>query len=141
MSLLKNQGFNIVKVAIDNAALIQLQSVPVVLIPAQGAGKAIQVVGASVNYTVGASAFGAANALFIRSASVATPATDYQALCQKILPAVANTFQQFAIQDITLASTAPSIIANDNLVVSADVDDATGDGNVDIYLIYMVINV
>lgn len=141
MSLLKNQGFNIVKVAINNAALITLQSVPVVLVPAQGAGKAIQVVGASVNYTFGGAAFGAANALIIHSASVATPATDYQAICIKILPAGANTFQQFGIQDISLASLAPSIIANDNLVVSADIDDATGTGNVDIYLIYMVINV
>lgn len=124
------------KVSLTAAQLQTINTVPVTLIAAQGAGTAIQVISACARVNYG-------TVVFDNGADLAiAPATDLlpQMTCAGILQAAGSGLWVFVYPSIS--DTLDAVLKeNDDLVICDPVgtDSTAGDSTIDIYLSYKVI--
>lgn len=120
-----------ITVTLSSAEVLALYATPIELIPAQGAGTIIEVVGGFVALDYGTTAFADGGALKIRDAGTTESFTDLNA---SVVNAVADTIA-------TLVSFAPKVTQNTAVeITNATGAFTTGDGELIIKLIYRVHN-
>jgi len=114
------------------AQIKTLNSVPVQIVAAPGAGKAIEVVSGSVDFTFGAPAFD--NSLIV----VKTAGVIYQGgqVNANVLNSGASVFSKFSYNSALVLQ----LIANTALQVTAEADSTTtGTGTAKVYITYRII--
>jgi hypothetical protein len=135
--LMSNYGSDIrsASLVIASADVLQLNSTPQTIVAAQGAGKAIEVMGASVKVDFNSAAYATNTSITL----IASGANLYQASAT-ILASVSST-TRFRIAGAS-SSTDTQAIANAALQVSVDTGDpTTGDSDIEVFVLYRVINV
>ena len=124
------------KVSLTAAQLQTINTVPVTLIAAQGAGTAIQVISACARVNYGTVVFDYGFYLAIAPATGLLP----QMTCPGILTASANMLWMFV--PLIASDTVDGVLKeNDDLVIydPSGTDSTAGDSTIDIYLSYKVI--
>lgn len=127
-----------VKISLTAAQLKTGNSVPIVAVPAPGAGKYIRVNAASFNYVKNDGLLSLTDiALIIDTA----PGIQYDS-DSNINPA-ASTFSILNAVNLSIYVGGPpvSIIANKALTIQTDVDSVAGTGTMDVYITYEIITV
>ena len=120
------------EVDIATAAVLTLNSVPVPIVPAQGAGKSIVVVKAAWSITYAGVAYATNTTLLL----ITSTATISQALGSSVL---ATTSTRFSTIPETTGVTASNIVANQPLNVSVLTGDPTaGTSNIKVMVWYVV---
>lgn len=124
------------KVTILAADVATLNSVPVALIPAPGAGKAIQVLGVFGRMTFAAAAYATNTDVLIRPVG----ATTYMAHNTNLLLTTAGVaIQEFALGDNSVTDN-NALVANAALEASIGTGDPTGGGgDLDLYITYTIV--
>lgn len=118
-----------ITVVLSSAEILNLFTTPVELIPAQGAGTIIEVVGGFVALDYGTAAYVSGGAVSIRDAGTTQSFMDINA---SVVQDTADVIQ-------TLASFAPKVTENTAVEVTNDTGAfTTGDGELKIKLIYRV---
>jgi len=121
------------KVTLTAAQIKTANSVPVSLIAAQGAGKAIEVVSALANFQYGTVAFDSGSTAF--ELQINTAAT-HQFLLSGILNGTASVFAMMGVN----SATTTQIVANEPLnFVLTGADATVGDSTMDLYINYRII--
>lgn len=121
---------------IASADVLQLNSTPLTIVAAQGAGTAIEVVSASVNIAFGSVAYATNVNLTIENSG----ATDTQFALQ-CLNSTVSTIRRLNGQTAT-GTTDTQLLENTDLVVSVATGNPTaGDSDITVYVLYRVITV
>lgn len=122
------------KVTLSSAQILALNTTPIQLVAAPGAGKAINVISVSVRNNFGTTAYSSIGGLEVISAS---GSQEQAQVISAFLNSASSTFsrmQLFSHQNV-------QIVENDALNITVGVSDPTlGDGTVDVYVTYEIIN-
>jgi len=120
---------------IASADVLQLNSTPLTIVAAQGAGTAIEVISASVKIAFGSVAYATNTSLVIGSGG------NSHYLEIDCLAATVSTMRKFADVEVT-SNTATSIVENSGAGISVFSGDPTaGDSDITVYVLYRVITV
>jgi hypothetical protein len=123
------------KLTIASADVLQLNSTPLTIVPAPGAGYAIEVISASVKIDFNTTAYATSTNLLISNSSSNTD----QFRGGGVLASTVSTFKRFILTDPT-GATDTQIIENDSLIIRCDSADPTaGDSDITIYVTYRII--
>ena len=122
-----------IKVSLSAAQIKTLESVPIELVPAPGAGYALEPVSCAVFYNYVSAAFNAVSGIL--EVYTDTGASQHLRTETSIIAGVADTFQKMYHQVGDVAT----IIENKALKIRCINDSTLGDGSVDIYLSYNVL--
>jgi len=121
------------KVSLSAAQIKTANSVPIALISAPGAGKAIEVISALVNFQYGTVAFDSGSTAFELQINTATT---HQFLSSGFLNGTSNVFTRMG----EVSSSTTQIMANEPLNFALSGADATvGDSTIDLYINYRII--
>ncbi len=112
-----------------------LSSVPVIAIPAPGVGKAIVIIADATEFEPGSEAFADAGTLSLRT----NTANADQSISQLNLTVDPYSFVINTIQDLE-AGGSIQIIENQPVMIQTDSDSATGNGSLNEYISYKIIN-
>ena len=119
---------------IASADVLQLNSTPLTIVAAQGAGTAIDVVSASMLMNFNSVAYATNVQLSLKTDG----STDYQA--DSRINNTANTIRKFAIATTLASATATQLVENAALQVTVTTGDPTaGDSDITVYVTYRVI--
>lgn len=129
-------NINCASLSIASADVLQLNSTPLTIVSAAGAGKAIEVISASVKVNFNTAAY--ATNVYIML--INSGATDEQ-FGAGILNASVSTIRK--LQEVTTTTASDTqIIANTDLQVQVKTGDpATGDSDIDVFVLYRIITV
>ena len=123
-----------VKVTLSSAQILDLSDTPVTLIPAPGAGKAIEVIGFMARMNFNSTAYDTNTTLHI----LADTAQEPQFQSDDFLVATATVIQHFQ-QVVTLGTSDSTIIENKAITAFVPgADPLNGDSTADIYLSYLI---
>ena len=123
--------------AISSADVLQLNSTPLTIVAAQGAGTAIEVISASVKIDFNTAAYATSTNILISNSSSNTD----QFRAGGVLASTVSTFKRFILTNPT-GATDTQIIENDSLIIKCDSADPTaGDSDITVYVLYRVITV
>ena len=122
---------------IPSAQVLALNTTPQTIVAAQGAGKGIEVVSASMKIDFNSAAYATNTTLTLITSGATEPQSD-----NSIDATVART-GRFRLRYTSGASaTATQIIANADLQVSVDTGDPTaGDSDIEVFVLYRVIDI
>lgn len=124
------------EVTIPSAEVLQLNSTPKTIVPAQGAGTVIEVISASVKLDFNTTAYGTTDEIMLRT----TGSTNRQASAI-VLDATVSTIRNFTTIQAT-GATDVQMVTNADLTVEAKTNNPTsGDSDITVYVLYRVINV
>jgi hypothetical protein len=135
--LMSNYGSDIrsASLVIASADVLQLNSTPQTIVAAQGAGKAIEVISASVKVDFNSAAYATNTTLQL----ICSGANENQA--STALDASVSSTTRFRIIPPSSA-TDTQVIANAALQVSVETGDpTTGDSDIEVFVLYRIINV
>ena len=122
-----------IKVSLSAAQIKTLQSVPIELVPAPGAGYALEPVSCAVFYNYVSAAFNAVSGIL--EVYTDTGVSQHLRTESAIIGNTSDKFHRMHHQDGDLAD----IIENKSLKIRCINDSTLGDGTVDIYLSYNVL--
>ncbi len=121
---------------IPSAQVLALNTTPQTIVEAQGAGKAIEVISASIKLSFNTTAYSIANVVLLETSG----ANQRQAEAI-IFDSTVSTVRNFFIYEATSA-TDTQIIANAALQVKGKTADPTlGDSDVEVFVLYRVIDI
>jgi hypothetical protein len=121
-----------IKKSVTSPQLLALNTTPIEVIAAPGAGKAIQVLGAFIAYTYATAAYATnTTLLLVNSTGTNEIASDGGSL-------ISDTSSNKGY--MTIAGGINSIVTNDSVVIEAQTGDPTdGGGTIDVYVTYQII--
>lgn len=124
------------QVTIPSAEVLQLNSTPKTIVPAQGAGTVIEVLSAAVQLDFNTTAYGTSAVILLKT----TGANNRQAEAS-VLDATVSTIRNFTTLQAT-AATDVQMVTNADLTVEAKTNNPTaGDSDITVYVLYRIINV
>ena len=121
---------------IPSAQVLALNTTPQTIVAAQGAGKAIEVISASVKLDYNTTAYGTTTGVVLQTSGATQRQADVS-----FLDATVSTVRNFIIYQATSA-TDTQIIANADLTVVAKAFNPTlGDSDIEVFVLYRVIDI
>jgi hypothetical protein len=135
--LMSNYGSDIrsTSLVIASADVLQLNTTPQTIVAAQGAGTVIVPVSAIFRATYNSATYATNLSLLIRHSGSLTPITSNS----NKLGFTSNTINQFTLRDVTSSD---QFIEDADLEVYVDVGNpTTGDSDIELFVLYRVINV
>jgi hypothetical protein len=130
-------GVQCASFTLSDTEILDLNSNPTVLVSAQGAGTAIQMIGGFFNFTVGGTVYASTTDIYVGTSST----FQYGFMVEDILDNTASKIVYFKPSDLnhTSASTG-GIIENEDLVIGHPTADPTlGDGTATGTILYRVV--
>ena len=121
---------------IPSAQVLALNTTPQTIVEAQGAGKAIQVISASIKLSFNTTAYSTASSVFLQ-----TSVANQRQAEVTVFDATVSTVRNFTKHQAA-GATDTQIIANAALEVKAKTADPTlGDSDVEVFVLYRVIDI
>jgi hypothetical protein len=136
---LNDSEFYTIKVNLTSAQILNLVGTPIVLLPAPGASKYIDIIECSFIYNFVTGAYVSIGTLVIYSTSLGVGTNLCQIQDNNIVQSAATRRKKAAITSPTGAGN--NIAVNDSISVSTTGAYTVGAGNLDIYLFYRTVDV
>ena len=128
------QSASLVIASVD---VLQLNTIPQTIVAAQGAGKAIEVISASLKLDFNSAAYATNTMITLITSGATEPQAD-----NSIDATVARTGRFRHRSTSGISATATQMMANADLQVSVDAGDPTaGDSDIEVFVLYRVIDI
>lgn len=121
------------KVSMNTAAVKTLNSLPVVAVAAPGGGYAIEIISASARNNFNTTPFDAGNRLFLEIGLSGSSQMQAASFLENTVSAITRLTYVASAMDVS------NLVENQALKITSNADSVGGDGSIDVYIYYRII--